>query len=420
MGKATYHTIVSNFSFSKGYTYYGHYFYLDGTYKVTLTNKAGCDSIVNLVLSSGANPSSIMYDTICDGQSYYFNGKILTKQGGYTSYIPNHDGTRDSIILLALYVRHDGKCVNSEIAPGTPINLNITTTNDSITWTGQSARYRVFYKSITDKSWKFFCVRNNRAMLKGLAPDYSYVCFVANYNADQRHLGYTSGIDTVHTRKPCDKPTGLTLSNPTCFGFTATWDSIPGVTRYIIKVQYDLGNKTYKNSGWSTTNRWVTTHMPKGDNITVAIYAMGCNGGAAASPISDAQTISTLSDPSCPDHPIDTAGRNGSNGGGHNGGYHNGCGCNMADVPYAATTQTTIFPNPNSGQFTVEMISNNLTDDAQMVMMNAMGQVVMTVVIPNNNGTFQQNIQTGNLPAGVYLVKLRVGDEIHNEQVIIQ
>ena len=71
------------------------------TYVDTIQNSIGCDSIITVNLTINNNTSSITSITACN--SYDFNGTILTADGTYYSTVPNSNGC-DSIITLILTI----------------------------------------------------------------------------------------------------------------------------------------------------------------------------------------------------------------------------------------------------------------------------------------------------------------------------
>ena len=85
------------------YNFYGNNLSLTGTYFDTTISSLGCDSIVMLNLSI----LTISYDTIsqsiCLGQSYYFNGINLNVAGTYDDTLINYLGC-DSVLYLNLTI----------------------------------------------------------------------------------------------------------------------------------------------------------------------------------------------------------------------------------------------------------------------------------------------------------------------------
>lgn len=77
------------------------YTHSTSTPTVTLTNHLGCDSVVTLNLIIENTSYDTIYDTICQGKSYPFAGRILTDAGVY--YDSNHTAHGcDSITVLML------------------------------------------------------------------------------------------------------------------------------------------------------------------------------------------------------------------------------------------------------------------------------------------------------------------------------
>ena len=73
-----------------------------GTYAITTTNSAGCDSLITLNLNLLQNSSSTTFATACDNYLAP-DGSVYTQSGLYTATIPNSVGC-DSIITINLTV----------------------------------------------------------------------------------------------------------------------------------------------------------------------------------------------------------------------------------------------------------------------------------------------------------------------------
>lgn len=74
-----------------------------GTYIDTISAQGGCDSIVTLILEVNEAIEQSQIVTICEGESYAFNGQFLTAEGQYTATDLSADGC-DSITILTLAV----------------------------------------------------------------------------------------------------------------------------------------------------------------------------------------------------------------------------------------------------------------------------------------------------------------------------
>jgi gliding motility-associated-like protein len=86
---------------SSSYFFKGQNRTLSGIYKDTLKNLNNCDSFVDLILTVISPSSYTFSETLCPGQSYFFNGQNRTTAGTYTQTLTNSVGC-DSIITLTL------------------------------------------------------------------------------------------------------------------------------------------------------------------------------------------------------------------------------------------------------------------------------------------------------------------------------
>jgi hypothetical protein len=86
------------------YSFGGNTLTASGTYLDTISNVAGCDSVITLNLTINQATASTMFDTICNGDSYSFGAQTLNQSGTYNRTITNVAGC-DSVITLNLFVR---------------------------------------------------------------------------------------------------------------------------------------------------------------------------------------------------------------------------------------------------------------------------------------------------------------------------
>ncbi len=80
-----------------------HHYSLAGTYIAQLVNAAGCDSIATLHLTINQPSTSNTSFTICQGDSFLFNGTSYHQGGSYIAHLTNTKGC-DSIAGLILSV----------------------------------------------------------------------------------------------------------------------------------------------------------------------------------------------------------------------------------------------------------------------------------------------------------------------------
>jgi hypothetical protein len=104
----------------------GQIYLNSGIFLEEITNVFGCDSIyLTINLSILYNESSIFSDTICNGNSYTWNGQEYSQAGQYTQILTNQFGC-DSIVTLELFVTYLESSFSITICNG-----------DTYTWNGQ-------------------------------------------------------------------------------------------------------------------------------------------------------------------------------------------------------------------------------------------------------------------------------------------
>jgi hypothetical protein len=89
-------------SVCKSYVFNGTTLTTSGIYKDTLTNVAGCDSVITLNLTIKQPTASEITESVC--KSYVFNGTTLTTSGIYKDTLTNVAGC-DSVITLNLTIK---------------------------------------------------------------------------------------------------------------------------------------------------------------------------------------------------------------------------------------------------------------------------------------------------------------------------
>ena len=86
------------------YTWNGQTYSTAGEYSVTLSDINGCDSVATLHLTIyDAIPETIVQDTICQGNTYIWNGQTYSTAGEYSVTLSNINGC-DSVVSLHLSV----------------------------------------------------------------------------------------------------------------------------------------------------------------------------------------------------------------------------------------------------------------------------------------------------------------------------
>jgi gliding motility-associated-like protein/uncharacterized repeat protein (TIGR01451 family) len=85
------------------YAFDGQNLTATGTYTATFTAVNGCDSVVTLNLSVLTGYATTLNESVCENGSYFFNGQTLTQPGIYTATFAAQNGC-DSLVTLNLAV----------------------------------------------------------------------------------------------------------------------------------------------------------------------------------------------------------------------------------------------------------------------------------------------------------------------------
>ncbi|MCB0397095.1 MAG: PKD domain-containing protein [Flavobacteriales bacterium] len=93
-----------------------------------------------------------------------------------------------------------------------------------------------------------------------------------------------------------------------------------------------------------------------------------------------------------------------------------GCDVNTGVVDEAALEDVSIYPNP-AGNLAHVRFGQPLAVQTNVILMNTLGSVVYNGTA--NAGDQQADIATGQLPAGVYLLKLTSGEALHTYRLVV-
>jgi hypothetical protein len=95
--------------------------------------------------------------------------------------------------------------------------------------------------------------------------------------------------------------------------------------------------------------------------------------------------------------------------------------CNV-NVNYIETVERTlqVFPNPTTDQVNVSFRLNGLGEDVDLVVSDVLGRTVYTESIQNIAGQYNRAVSLAGRPDGLYLLQLRVGDQLVTRKIILQ
>ena len=117
------------------YDFYGQILTTAGTYTDTIPSIENCDTIVTLNLTILPYQTRILYDTICESESYDFYGTILTEAGTFIDTVFVTYGC-DTIVTLNLeVVSYRTKTINNAICEGESYDFYGTILTEAGTFT---------------------------------------------------------------------------------------------------------------------------------------------------------------------------------------------------------------------------------------------------------------------------------------------
>jgi len=82
-------------------------------------------------------------------------------------------------------------------------------------------------------------------------------------------------------------------------------------------------------------------------------------------------------------------------------------------------SQLQILPNPNTGIFTLQLTDVQL-DNAQLTILNTLGQTVQQKGLGNINGMYNENVNLETMPKGIYFVNIQHDEGQFSQKVIIK
>lgn len=114
-----------------------------GTYSQTTQNANGCDSIITLNLSFKPQPTALINQAICQGQTYTILGQTFTNTGTYAITTTAANGCDSTITLnLTVYPIPAAPVITTNApltCPGDELSLNVAdVANGTFSWTGPS------------------------------------------------------------------------------------------------------------------------------------------------------------------------------------------------------------------------------------------------------------------------------------------
>ena len=302
---------VANSSFSRSiceddsFVFNGRALKQNGAFTDTLSTAAGCDSLVTLNLTVTPAVTLLRSASVCYGGSYSFNGQIYSQSGSYRDTLTTVTGC-DSIVILTLTVQ---PLITSQVSAS--------------------------------------------------------ICSGDVYSFNGRQLN-TAGVynDTLTTGNGCDSAITLNL--------TVNQKQVPVVTL--------TGNDTLSTTAFAAYQWLLNNQQVSG--ATSSSYVATQNGN---------YNVAVVDTNGCSDTSVITA------------------VLNVSVNQLAKDVAVQLFPNPTAGQLNVQ-VSGISGNQLSMRVYDAYGKLVYTAEQIVINGQSNSNLQLQQFASGIYMVQLFSND----------
>ncbi len=246
------------------YLWYGDTLTQSGEYTHTITNAAGCDSIVTLHLTIHYGTHNAQTESACD--SFAWHGTTYTQSGAYTYAYTNADGCA-SVDTLYLTISPADSAEFAEIAC------------ESYTWNGTSYTESGDYTQTLTNAAGCDSVVTLHLTITPL-PTLSHTPDTVIHAGDSAHL-WASGADVLYWTDTDGNilaaGSSLTVNpaNPTMYYLTGQNYSAAMGNNLVVNGDFEQGN-----IGFNSAYTYVTNHMAWGSYAitTNALWAWGENG----------------------------------------------------------------------------------------------------------------------------------------------
>lgn len=312
-----------------------------------------------------------------------------------------------------------GTCETGTVACSAPTNAiasNASSSGFTISWTAVagSTGYEVQYRVQGTTTWSTITTSNASVALSGLAANTIYEFQIRSVCGS--NLSPYTAIGSA-TTTVVNQGVTINMKNGTETSCTGTLYDDGGPTAnythnksYTLVIQPSGATSVSINfSQWAAENNYDFLRIYNGTSVSAPLLGSwsGANPGTVTAN-SGAMTLRFTSDGS-----VNAAGWKAtwtSVGGTCNGSM-------MAPAALVSNTDETrsgftVLPNPNSGEFTVDMQSKY--DD--MIIMNATGEVIMKQAVQGNS----MHVNLKQYATGIYFVQLINAEEVKTTKIIVQ
>ncbi len=95
-----------------------------GTFTQTIIGASGCNDILEITIIVNNTEMTEISDSFCEGDSYEFNGMILTVPGTYTSNLTTDEGCDSTVVLTLTETAMGAQSAEGQICEGSTVTIN--------------------------------------------------------------------------------------------------------------------------------------------------------------------------------------------------------------------------------------------------------------------------------------------------------
>ncbi|MBS1616912.1 MAG: T9SS type A sorting domain-containing protein, partial [Bacteroidetes bacterium] len=368
------------------YTWGGNSYTTAGTYTHTFTAANGCDSIVTLTLSATQPVISAATASICSGSSYTWGGNSYTAAGTYTHTFTAVGGC-DSIVTLTLSVTQPvTSAATASICSGSSYRWggNSYTAAGTYTHTFTAVGGCDSIVTLTLSVSQLITTTLADTICQGEAYAVGHNTYTATGTYTDIFTG-ASGCDSVQTLQLVV----LQSVTPSLVISVSHGPVINGQQIDTFRADYTACDGAFYS--------WYLNLVPQGLHDSIAVISHFVN-----------QADSIVCRIDCQNHCASTTYT-----------YSNRIMSGIND-PTSFLQSVSVYPNPNTGAFTLE-VNSAITTTAQLSLLDVIGQNILADQMPLRTGDNKRQIQLPESAAsGVYILQLLVEGHTLYQRVTVE
>ena len=393
------------------YNFYNQFITSSGFYNHVFQDSSGCDSLL-LILDLDIQSIDTVIDVETCDSSYFFNGEVITQNGFYTDTLQSSLGCDSTIYLNITFNQtitniSDTVC-GSYIFAGNTLNSSGIYTDTLQNFSGCDSII-VLDLTIFDNQTTVYDTVCESTVFAGELLTQSGTYFDTLYNINNcnevfltYHLEVLNASDTTIYETACDtfiyNGNTLTQSGTYYYNFT-NQESCDSLVTLVLDVDLDV-NVTLQISGNILSSadtsfenyQWLDceNNLEPISGETFPIFEVTQNGIYALSV------------------------------------QQNGCWSTSSCIAINDVSTQEVFdneniqlyPNPNSGQFSLKFDGLKASSQINIEIYNALGQLVYTEHT-NASGSLLKEINLSKKAQGVYFVQINVNENRYHRKVVI-